>query len=209
MHLILASSSSYRQQQLASLGIQTDAIAPDIDETPLSDEKPEALALRLASEKAKKIAYEHPSSLVIGADQVAVVSDGIHEHILGKPENFENAVTQLTRCSGRRVDFYSAVSVCHQDSDKQVTRTETTTVTFLTLREEEIHAYLRTETPYDCAGSFKSEGRGVLLFDNIQSRDPNALIGLPLMLLRDLLSEFDISLLDIACGVDNHTPSTP
>lgn len=205
MHLILASSSSYRQQQLASLGILTDAIAPDIDETPLSDEKPEALALRLASEKAQKIAGKHSSSVVIGADQVAVVNDGTHEHILGKPGNFENAVTQLTRCSGKRVDFYSAVSVCHKDSDKQVTRTETTTVTFLTLREEEIHAYLHAEKPFDCAGSFKSEGRGVLLFDNIQSRDPNALIGLPLMLLRDLLNEFDISLLDIACGADNPT----
>lgn len=199
MQLILASSSSYRQQQLASLGIHTEAIAPCIDESPLKDETPVELASRLASEKARKVAGKHPSALVIGADQVAVVGDKSDEVLLGKPGNYERAVEQLTLCSGKKVNFYSAVSVCHAASNKQVTRIETTTVTFCELSEHAIEHYILTETPYDCAGSFKSEGRGVLLFDNIQSRDPNALIGLPLMLLRDLLSEFDVSLLEVAC----------
>ena len=200
VQLVLASSSQYRQQQLASLGIHTDAIAPHINETALVSEEPEALAVRLASEKAGKVAETCPSALVIGADQVAVVKDGTAVHILGKPGSHDNAVIQLQRCSGKKVDFYSAVSVCHKDGNKQITRVEKTTVSFLELSENEIQRYLLAETPYDCAGSFKSEGRGVLLFDSITSRDPNALIGLPLMLLRDLLSEFDINLLEIACG---------
>ncbi len=200
MRLILASSSKYRQQQLANLGINTDAIAPGIDETASAGEKPDALAARLASEKAATVADAHPSAIVIGADQVAVVNDGDTTHVLGKPGTHENAVRQLKLCVGKAVEFYSAVSVCHKDSDKQVTRVEITTVTFLELTDKEIQQYLLAETPYDCAGSFKSEGRGVLLFDRIASRDPNALIGLPLMLLRDLLSELDVSLLDIACS---------
>lgn len=200
VQLILASSSTYRQQQLASLGIRTQAIAPHINETACAGEGPDALAVRLATEKAAKIAEAHPSAMVIGADQVAVVNNGSTTHVLGKPGTHDNAVKQLQLCSGKAVDFYSALSVCHKDSDKQVTRVEVTTVTFLKLSDTEIQHYLLAETPYDCAGSFKSESRGVLLFERITSRDPNALIGLPIMLLRDLLSEFDVSLLDIACS---------
>ncbi|WP_414830673.1 Maf family protein [Alteromonas sp. H39] len=199
VQLVLASSSKYRQQQLASLGIHTEAIAPHIDERAIPGEKPDALAARLATEKASKISEAHPSAMVIGSDQVAVVNDGGITHVLGKPGTHDNALKQLQLCSGKTVDFYSAVSLCHKDSNKQVTRVEITTVSFLTLSEKEIQQYLLAETPYDCAGSFKSEGRGVLLFDNIRSRDPNALIGLPLMLLRDLLREFGVNLLEIAC----------
>ncbi len=199
--LILASGSPYRQKQLADLGIRATSIAPDIDETPKRDESPVDLCQRLADAKAGKIAQVHPDAVVIGCDQVALIENSVPAVVLGKPHSHDNAVRQLSQCSGRTVSFYTAVSLHCKTKHLRDTRTECTRVTFRTLRPQDIERYLRTETPYDCAGSFKSEGRGVLLFDRIECRDPNALIGLPLMLLRDMLDEHaQIDLLAMATG---------
>lgn len=196
---ILASSSRYRQSQMAALGINAKCISPNIDEQRKHGETPEALATRLAGEKATKVAFSHPNTLVIGSDQVASLTDDNGETvILGKPHHFEAAMEQLTLCSGKTVTFHTALSLVQQSVNKQYTAIDTTTVYFKTLTTQHITQYLRCETPYDCAGSFKSEGKGVLLFDRIDSRDPQALIGLPVMLLRDMLSEFDIDLLALA-----------
>ncbi|MCU7553956.1 Maf family nucleotide pyrophosphatase [Alteromonas sp. ASW11-19] len=199
MHsLILASSSRYRQAQLANLGIHADTHAPNIDETPLDKETALELALRLAAEKAREVAPLYPDHLVIGADQVAVIEHEEGDQLLGKPGNMDNAVDQLRRCAGKQVVFYSAVSVCRHTTRQQITDHEVTRVHFRPLTDTEIRRYVETEKPFDCAGSFKCEGRGVLLFDAIDSRDPNALIGLPVMLLRDIVSQFDTDLLAMA-----------
>lgn len=196
VELILASSSRYRQAQLAQLGIKADAIAPEIDESPLAHEQPQQMAERLATLKARKIAADHKHALVIGSDQVAVVEHDGKQQLLGKPGNFEAALAQLQMCQAKKVAFYSALCVCL--GNRAVTRTDVTEVYFRSLTVESITAYLRCEQPYDCAGSFKSEGRGVLLFERIESRDPNSLIGLPVMLLRDILAQFDVDLLALA-----------
>ena len=196
--LILASSSQYRRQQLANIGINVDCIAPNIDETPFASESPETLAIRLANGKAAAIAEQHPNAIVIGSDQVACLNVNGKQQLLGKPGGYENAKQQLSQCSGHAVELYTAVAVHHGATQKAVADVELTQVRFLSLTEHQIRQYLLAETPYDCAGSFKSEGLGVLLFDRIVSRDPNALIGLPLMLLRDLLRQYDIDLLTLA-----------
>ncbi|MEG3766959.1 Maf family protein [Alteromonas sp. 14N.309.X.WAT.G.H12] len=193
---ILASSSTYRQKQLMSLGIQAEAIAPYINESPLTGESPQHLAERLAQEKADKIAGQYPNHIVIAGDQVASVEDPAGKQVvLGKPHTFDAAVAQLSMCSGKKVTFYSALSVMCNAKGKQLTGCDTTDVWFNLLSQEQIVAYLKCEQPYDCAGSFKSEGKGILLFQRITSRDPNALIGLPCMLLRDMLEAFGIDLL--------------
>ncbi|QJR79456.1 septum formation protein Maf [Alteromonas pelagimontana] len=197
-NLILASSSRYRQAQLAALGVNAEAIAADIDESPFPEEKPDVLAARLAAAKASKVSALKPEAIVIGSDQVACLNSPDGRHILGKPGCHSKAVKQLSLCQGRSVIFYSALSLACKSSGKQVTETDITTVHFTTLSQRQIEDYLRAETPYDCAGSFKSEGKGVLLFDAIESRDPNALIGLPVMLLRDLLIHFEVDLLALA-----------
>lgn len=198
LSLVLASSSRYRQAQLASLGIQADIHAPDIDETPLHKETALELALRLAAEKARKVAALYPDHLVIGADQVAVIEHEAGNELLGKPGTEDNARDQLRRCAGKQVLFYSALSVCHHTTHQQITDHEVTRVHFRQLTDTDIQGYVETEQPLDCAGSFKCEGRGVLLFDAIDSRDPSALVGLPLMLLRELASQFDTDLLAMA-----------
>ncbi|MBU3022714.1 nucleoside triphosphate pyrophosphatase [Aestuariibacter sp. A3R04] len=196
---ILASSSRYRQAQMTALGVETCCIAPYIDETPMDGEAPDKLAARLAAEKAKTVAAVHREALVIGSDQVACVSDGQGRTvILGKPHHYDAAAKQLALCSGKRVVFHTALSVVKYNEQKEITGMDNTTVHFLPLTSQDISRYLRSETPYDCAGSFKSEGKGVLLFDRIDSRDPQALIGLPVMLLRDILKEFDVDLLALA-----------
>lgn len=197
--LILASGSRYRQQQFADLGILAQNIAPDIDETPRPGESPIALCQRLADAKAATISATHTDALVIGSDQVALIEESEPPQVLGKPHTHENALSQLRQCSGRTVSFYTAVSVHCQSKNIRVTQMEPTRVVFRTLRDEDIERYLLSDKPYDCAGSFKSEGRGALLFERIESRDPNALIGLPIMLLRDMLaSHAGIDLLTLA-----------
>ncbi len=175
--LILGSTSRYRHELLQRLRLPFEAIAPDVDETPRPGEAPAALATRLALAKALDVAQRHPQAVVIGSDQVADL-DG---EPLGKPGTHERAVAQLTRMSGRTVVFQTAVAVvCHatgfQQQDLAAVR-----VRFRPLTAAGIEAYLRAETPYDCAGSARSEGLGIALLDAIENDDPTALVGLPLI----------------------------
>ena len=196
--IILASSSAYRRAQLANIGFQVPGISPNIDETAIPGEAPDALACRLAAEKARAVAANYPDAVIIGGDQVATVTDkNGHSHILGKPGTLDKAIEQLELCSGNKVRFITALSLVHQAQQREQTRFEDVYVTFSELSDSVIERYLLKEQPYDCAGSFKAEGAGVLLFDRIESRDPNTLIGLPVMLLRDMLADWQINLLDL------------
>lgn len=180
--LILASTSRYRSELLGRLRLAFDTAAPDVDEAPLPGEAPQALAKRLAATKAAAIAAKHPDAWVIGSDQVAALGD----MTLGKPGTRAAALVQLAAMSGRSVEFLTAVSLHHCDG-RQFDAVDVTTVHFRGLREDEITRYLDAEQPFDCAGSFKSEGLGIALFDTIQSQDPTALIGLPLIATARLL----------------------
>ena len=201
--LVLASSSQYRKMLLANIGIQVDTHAPDIDETPFANESPTALSLRLAEQKAHKVAAElervNSDTIIIGSDQVALVQTDAGPQLLGKPGTVENAVNQLLACQGKQVSFYTALCLYQPSANKTITQVDETRVFFRHNSEAAIRAYVDKEQPLDCAGSFKSEGLGVLLFDKIQSRDPNSLIGLPIMLLNELLgAHFDVDLLAMA-----------
>ena len=175
--LILASSSKYRKLQLQRFGIPFDSESPEIDETALNNESPRELVERLAEKKAQVISRKYPQAVVIGSDQLAVF-DG---QIIGKPGNHEAATKQLSSFSGQIVEFLTAVSVLCRDTDFSEQYTDCTRVCFRNLRDEEIERYLQTEKPYDCAGAFKAESLGIVLFDRIISEDPTALIGLPLI----------------------------
>jgi septum formation protein len=173
--LVLASTSPYRAELLTRLRIPFETARPDVDEVPLLGETPAALADRLATAKARAVARRKPQAWVIGSDQVAEL-DGL---VLGKPGSFERAADQLAASSGRRVAFHTAVSLVRDT--KLVRFIDRTDVTFRTLSAQEIERYLHAEQPYDCAGSFKCEGLGISLFDAIESKDPTALVGLPLI----------------------------
>lgn len=186
MRLILASSSPYRRQMLMRLGLPFDVRSPDVDETPAAGEDPLTLARRLAQAKALAVAARHPGALIIGSDQVAVFEG----QAVGKPGSHEAAREQLRRFSGRSVVFHSALCV----TDGTATRVEDvpTDCEFLALREDQIEYYLRTEQPYDTAGSAKAEGLGIALMARMRSDDPTAIIGLPLIALSRLLREFGL-----------------
>lgn len=205
--LVLASSSQYRKMLLSNIGIQAETCSPEIDETPLTDEPALTLSLRLAEQKAKKVGTlltahhksHHEQSIVIGSDQVALVETSDGPKLLGKPGSIDNAVAQLMECQGKVVSFYTALSLHCPYTNKTVTEVDETRVHFRNNDVSSIRAYVTKERPLDCAGSFKSEGMGILLFKRIESRDPNSLIGLPLMLLNDLLTtHFDVDLLKLA-----------
>jgi septum formation protein len=181
--LILASSSTYRADLLRRLGLPFITQAPGVDESPLPGEAPAHLAQRLASSKAQIVARQHPRQWVLGSDQVASL-DG---KALGKPGNAENAITQLQAFSNRSVIFHTAVALA-RDQDV-LTALDTTTVRFRTLTLPEIQRYVAAEPAFDCAGSFKAEGLGITLFSAIESRDPTALVGLPLIAVRQLLAQ--------------------
>lgn len=192
--LILASASPYKKMLLYRLGIPFTCCAPDIDENPKPAESGATLAQRLAEEKALHIVQQFPQALVIGADQVAVLDD----QILGKPGNHQRAVAQLNAQSGRTVLFHTAISLVRVTQGKlehqsHVNRTE---VIFRQLSQQQINHYLAIEEPYDCAGSFKSEAMGISLFSAINSNDPSALIGLPLIDLCSMLVEWNIDILN-------------
>lgn len=181
--LILASTSSYRRKLLERLGIGFQVASPDIDERRIQDETPPVLAARLARAKAARVAESHPDALVIGSDQVAALG----KQVLGKPGDHENARSQLLACSGKSVRFYTAVCVLGNGNEQiHVDKTE---VSFRNLSRNEIDAYIEREKPFDCAGSFKAEGFGIVLFNGIHSEDPTALIGLPLIWLSQTLRE--------------------
>ena len=183
--LILGSTSRYRRELLQRLRLPFDVIAPEVDETPFAAEAPAALALRLAMAKAQAVAVRHPDAIVIGSDQVADL-DG---QPMGKPETHDRAVAQLRRLSGREAVFQTAVAVVRQDTGYAQALLASVRVRFRVLGDAEIEHYLRAEEPYDCAGSAKSEALGIALLDAIDSDDPTALIGLPLIRTCKLLRE--------------------
>lgn len=185
--LILGSSSKYRKELLSRLHLPFEVMVPAIDEMPHPDETPEATALRLAQEKAAAVALQVPGSLVIGSDQVATL-DGEQ---IGKPGSHENALKQLQKMRGRRVIFHTALCLWdgRQGTPDLAIQLENvqTFVTFRNLPDHELEAYLRIEQPYDCAGSAKNEGLGIAVIEKIESADPTALTGLPLIALTTML----------------------
>jgi septum formation protein len=181
--LVLASTSRYRRELLARLGLPFDVEAPGVDETPLRGEPPAATAGRLAEAKARAVAARRGDALVIGADQVADAG-GL---VFSKPADHADAVAQLTRLAGKSVVFHTAIALVDAASGRCAARLIDVTTTFRPLEQGAIEAYLRRERPYDCAASIKSEGLGIALVESIRSDDPTALIGLPLIALVDLL----------------------
>ena len=177
MSLILASTSVYRRELLARLRLPFETARPDVDENPHGNERPRQLAERLAFEKARAVARRFPGHWIIGSDQVADLGG----QSLGKPGSFERAADQLSAASGRSVAFHTAICLLRQQDNRVLRACDLTTVHFRALTAGEIDHYLHAEQPYDCAGSFKSEGLGIALLDAIHSDDPTALIGLPLI----------------------------
>lgn len=175
--LVLGSTSRYRRELLERLNLPFDVAAPHVDETPEPGEAPRPLALRLALAKARAVAQQHPEAVVIGSDQVADLAGTP----LGKPGEHERAVQQLRQMRGQTVIFQTAVAVVCVATGFEQLDLAPVEVKFRDLSDAEIERYLRTEQPYDCAGSAKSEGLGIALLDAIHSDDPTALIGLPLI----------------------------
>jgi len=180
--LILASTSRYRRELLGRLGLDFDVARPDTDETPQPGEAPSKLAWRLAEAKAAAVAAQRPDAWVIGSDQVAEF-DG---RPIGKPGGRDGAIAQLGAMSGREVRFCTGLCVLRH-GQAALSELDVTTVRFRELSAAEIERYVDAEQPYDCAGSFKSEGLGIALFEAVESRDPTALIGLPLIATARLL----------------------
>lgn len=183
MQLILASTSPYRRELLGRLQIPFEVFAPEVDETPHSGETPEQTATRLAEAKARVGGKHYPEALIIGSDQVATL-DGLQ---LGKPHTHENATRQLRMMRGRNVVFNTALCLFNSRSGKVQNRLVPFTVSFRNLSDEQIERYLTKEQPYNCAGSAKSEGLGIALIARMSGDDPNALVGLPLIALIDML----------------------
>ncbi|MBT9500775.1 MAG: septum formation inhibitor Maf [Burkholderiaceae bacterium] len=181
--LILGSTSRYRRELLERLRLPFTVAAPDVDETPLPGETPIALARRLAKAKARAVAALHPQAIVIGSDQVA----DLNGQSLGKPGNHERAVEQLRAMRGQAVVFQTAVAVVCQATGFEAQDLAPVTVRFRELSDAEIEAYLRAEQPYDCAGSAKSEALGIALVSAMESDDPTALVGLPLIRVCNML----------------------
>ena len=189
--LILGSTSRYRRELLERLRVPFTVEAPHVDETPLPMETPQQVACRLAMSKARAVAAEFPDCVVIGSDQVA----DLEGEALGKPGNHARAFAQLQKMRGKVVVFQTAVAVVCQESGFSQMALAQVKVTFRDLSDAQIEAYLRAETPYDCAGSAKSEGLGIALLASIESDDPTALIGLPLIRTCQMLKAAGIQLL--------------
>lgn len=187
--ILLASSSTYRRELLARLGLAFEWASPDIDERPLLnedeeiDESANALVARLSLTKANALASRFPNHLIIGSDQVAVLDD----KIIGKPHTYERAFTQLRNASGNQVIFKTGLCLLNAHTGESQVKVEEFTVEFRELSDDQIHHYLTYEQPYDCAGSFKCEGLGIALFSKLSGDDPNTLIGLPLIRLVEML----------------------
>jgi len=189
-HLVLASTSPFRREILQKLALPFDTTAPGIDEAAGDEESPEILVKRLAESKARAVASKWPQALIIGSDQVACI-DG---EILGKPGNKKNAMKQLARTSGRTVTFYTGLCLFNSTSQQAQVRCELFKVHFRALNETQIGRYLDQEQPFNCAGSFKSEGLGITLFSKLEGDDPNTLIGLPLIRLVQMLENEGVEL---------------
>jgi septum formation protein len=189
--VILASTSRYRRELMLRLRLPFDIQAPGVDETPMESETPAALAERLALEKAKAVAHLFPEAIVIGSDQVA----DLHGEPLGKPGDHARATAQLRRMRGQTLIFQTAVAVVCQSTSFAQRDLAPVKVTFRDLSDAAIEAYLNAEQPYDCAGSAKSEGLGIALLDAIESDDPTALVGLPLIRTARMLRAAGVDLL--------------
>jgi septum formation protein len=174
--LLLGSTSRYRRELLSRLRVPFDVASPDVEEAPRPGESPSALASRLAHAKAAALLADNPEAWILGSDQVAAMG----QRVLGKPGGHPQAIAQLLAMSGRSVEFITAVSLVHAEG-QHIHALDVTTVRFRTLDEDAVRRYVDAEQPYDCAGSFKAEGLGIALFESITSRDPTALIGLPLI----------------------------
>lgn len=188
--IVLASSSRYRREVLAKLRLPFECATPDVDETPHNGETPQQLVIRLAEGKARAVAEKFPHALIIGSDQVAVIDD----QIITKPGNHDNAKQQLMNASGKTVTFLTGLCLHNSATQRSQTRCVPFHVHFRELSEQQIENYLHAEQPYDCAGSFKSEGYGICLFRKLQGDDPNTIIGLPLIELINMLQNEDVSL---------------
>ncbi len=182
-NLILASSSPYRRELLTHLQIPFSCVSPEVDETPLADELPQETALRLAQAKARKIGATHTDALIIGCDQVATLDN----QQLGKPLTHENATRQLRLMRGREVTFHSALCLYNASTQNMQAEVVPYIVKFRNLTDVQIESYLTKEQPYHCAGSAKSEGLGIAIIEKMTGDDPNALIGLPLIALVNML----------------------
>lgn len=189
--LILASSSIYRRELLERLQLPFTVVSPDVDESPLAAELPEQTALRLAQAKARKVGQQHRHALIIGCDQVATLDN----QQLGKPLNHDNAVQQLRLMRGRTVHFHSALCLYNANTDIGQAEVVTIKVIFRDVSDQQIENYLRKEQPYHCAGSAKSEGLGIALIARMEGEDPNALIGLPLIRLVNMLENEGVQVL--------------
>lgn len=183
--MILASSSTIRKRVLAKIGIKFTAIAPNIDESPLPEEAPEALVQRLSEEKARKVAHQYSNHLIIGSDQVAVVNN----EIVGKPSNRAQAIKQLEAASGRTVSLYTGVALLNSGTGRIQVDVLPYRVQFRKLTRAVIENYIDRDQPYDCGGSLRSEGLGIALLSKFEGEDPNILLGLPLIRLIDMLAE--------------------
>lgn len=189
--IILASSSPYRRRLLEQIGLAFEWASPDIDETALPVETPEALVQRLAYAKAEALAKHYPGHWIIGSDQAA----SLQGDVLGKPGNIDNAREQLRSCRGQRVEFLTGLCLLNTHTKKSETILERFSVVFRDLTNAQIDRYLEREQPFDCAGSFKVEGLGIALFERLEGDDPNALIGLPLIQLVTLLQRAGIAVI--------------
>ena len=181
--LILASTSPYRADLLGRLGLDFGILAPGVDESPRAGEAPRARALRLARAKAKAVAVQRPGSWVIGSDQVA----DLEGHVLGKPGDAERCRAQLAAESGRVVEFHTAVVLLRHETRPEFEHVDRTAVRFRRLTADEIARYVELDRPFDCAGGFRSEGLGAALFESMETCDPAALVGLPLIWLAGAL----------------------
>lgn len=181
--IVLSSTSEYRRLLLEKLGLPFTCASPNIDESPLENESPKQLVMRLSQAKARTLQREYSSHFIIASDQVCVLDD----EITGKPHNFENAFLQLKKASGKCVTFYTGITLFNSKTEVVDTRCELFYVYFRDLTETEIIYYLNKEKPLNCAGSFKSEGLGITLFEKLDGKDPNTLIGLPLITLTEML----------------------
>ncbi|MDR9468764.1 Maf family protein [Marinospirillum sp.] len=189
--LVLASSSPYRQQLLQKLQLPFTSASPDIDETPLGHESAPQLVERLACLKAQALAHRFPQALIIGSDQVCC-HQGL---ILGKPGNREQAIQQLSQLQGQSVSFYTGLCLYNATSQQSQSLVDEFKVHFRALSPDQIRFYVDAEQPFDCAGSFKSEGLGITLFQRLEGDDPNSLIGLPLIRLTELLRQAGVEVL--------------
>lgn len=191
MKLVLGSTSPFRKAILDKLGVAYDVAAPEVDETVLNNETPEQLVERLAIAKAKAVANKTANALVIGSDQVAVINN----EIVGKPHTHDNAVKQLKNASGKTVTFYTGLCLYNSETDHYQSDVVPYKVIFRKLSDSQIEHYLQKEQPYNCAGSFKSEALGIVLFEKLEGDDPNTLMGLPLIRLVKMLEKEDFSIL--------------